>query len=114
VQLQSDSIDKLQTLETVEKLKRSTIITEDEWIQFRSLFDKVHKGFFTRLKVQYPDVTQAEIRLMALTKLNLSTKEMAGILGISPESIRKSRYRFLKKVSDISGEADFAGIVSSI
>jgi tetratricopeptide (TPR) repeat protein len=114
LQLMPDSADKLQTIETIEKLQRSTIITEDEWTQFKILFDKVHKGFFMRLKEKYPELTQAEIRLLALTKLNLSTKEMAGILGISPESIRKARYRFLKKVNDTSGEADIPQIVNSI
>jgi DNA-binding CsgD family transcriptional regulator len=110
-----NSIDKLHTLESIEKLQKSTIITEDEWIEFKALFEKVHKGFFTRLREKYPDATQAEMRLMALTKLKLSTREMANILGISPESMRKARYRFLKKMNDnASGEADMNTIVDSI
>ncbi|HEY8938181.1 MAG TPA: hypothetical protein VIM65_23325, partial [Cyclobacteriaceae bacterium] len=37
-------------------------------------------------------------RLSALIKLNLSIKEMASMLGISPESVKKSRYRLKRKL----------------
>ncbi|MES2558427.1 MAG: hypothetical protein V4590_01715 [Bacteroidota bacterium] len=107
-----DQKDKYQTYEMIEKLQKSTIITEDGWFQFKDLFDKVHKGFFIKLKQKYPDLTQAETRLLALTKLNISTKEMAAILGISPDSIRKARYRFLKKIN--RDETDWEKIVNDI
>jgi DNA-binding CsgD family transcriptional regulator len=89
---------KIQTTETLIKLQQSKIITEAGWLQFKDLFNQAHKGFFIRLNKKYPDLTQAEIRLLTLTKLNISTREMGNILGIAPESIRKARYRLLKKI----------------
>jgi DNA-binding CsgD family transcriptional regulator len=45
-------------------------------------------------------VTEAEKRLLALTKLEMSNSEIAAMLGISPESVIKTRYRLRKKVGD--------------
>jgi DNA-binding CsgD family transcriptional regulator len=83
----------------MEKLASSTILTEDEWRDFRRLFEQVQPGFLYRLKEKFPDLSPAEIRLLILTKLNLSTREMAHMLGISMETIRKSRYRLRKKLN---------------
>jgi len=81
------------------QLQNSTILTDDDWDEFRHLFDKVHKGFFAKLKLHYPNLTNSEMRLMALTKLDLSKKEMAEMLGISPDSIKKTRQRVVKKLN---------------
>ncbi len=81
------------------ELMNSTLLTEDDWKHFRVLFDQVHPGFFMRLKEKMPDLTPAETRLLALTKLQLASREMASMLGISYESIKKSRQRLRKKVN---------------
>jgi DNA-binding CsgD family transcriptional regulator len=41
---------------------------------------------------------------MALLKMNLSSKEIANILNISAEGIKKARYRLRKKLSINSDE----------
>ena len=82
-----------------DKLKKYTILTESHWNEFRHLFDKVHKGFFEKLKQKHPDLTPAETRLLSLLKLNLSKKEMAEMLGVSPETIKKTRQRIQHKVA---------------
>jgi tetratricopeptide (TPR) repeat protein/DNA-binding CsgD family transcriptional regulator len=110
---QPNSIEQEQSIETLEKLKQTTIITEDDWLRFRSLFEKVHKGFFVRLKEKYPDITPAETRLLALAKLNISNTQMAGMLGISKDSIRMTGYRFMKKIN-MAGETNLSEIVTSI
>jgi tetratricopeptide (TPR) repeat protein len=101
--------------EQISQLINSTILTEEEWKHFRELFDKVHPGFFVLLKEKMPDLTPADTRLLALTKLKLSSREMAGMLGISIESIRKSRYRMRSRLNfpeedetlrQLIGEAD--------
>jgi DNA-binding CsgD family transcriptional regulator len=82
-----------------ENLVSSTILTDDDWAHFRSLFEKVYPGFLDRLRDKFLDLSPAEMRLMILTKLNLSTREMAHMLGVSVEAIRKSRYRLRKKLN---------------
>ena len=83
----------------LDDLMHAHILTEDDWREFRILFDKVHPGFFVRLKVKMPDLSAAETRLLALTKLQLSPREMAFMLGISYDSILKSRQRLRKKIN---------------
>ena len=85
--------------EILTQLEQSTILTDEQWEDFRQLFEKVHRGFFVGLKKKLPDLTQAEIRFLALTKLQLSSKEMAAMLGISPNAIRIYRYRLRKKLN---------------
>jgi len=80
-------------------LMNAHILTEEDWKQFRILFDMVHPGFFVRLKEKMPDLTSAETRLLALTKLQLAPREMASMLGISYDSILKTRQRLRKKIN---------------
>ncbi|MBS1772872.1 MAG: tetratricopeptide repeat protein [Bacteroidetes bacterium] len=79
-------------------LQNSVILTEDQWVDFQSLFDKVHSGYINRAKGKYPELTAAELRFFVLTKLGLSNKEMAAMLGVSMEAVRVSKHRLLKKI----------------
>ncbi|MES2560960.1 MAG: tetratricopeptide repeat protein [Bacteroidota bacterium] len=113
LKMENDSPEKHAMIETLTKLKRSTIITSDDWIQFKFLFEKTHTDFFGKLKERFPDITQAEMRMMALMKLDIPTRKMADMLGISPESTRKTQYRFIKKMN-LTGMPDLTGIVNSL
>ena len=62
-------------------------------------FEEVHKDFNSNVKIKYPQVTSNELRLLALLKMNLSSKEIANILNISAEGIKKARYRLRKKLN---------------
>ncbi len=86
-------------VEQLEYLSKTTILTEEDWNNFRNYFEQVYKGFFIRLKEKLPDLTPAEIRLVCLTKLKLDGKQMANILGVSSDTIRITRYRLRKKLS---------------
>jgi tetratricopeptide (TPR) repeat protein len=99
--------------EISDKLKKYTIVTEEHWHEFRHLFEKVQKGFFETLKKKFPGLTQSEVRLMALMKLNLSRKEMAEMLGVSPDSIKKTRQRIRRKI-ELPEEMDLEGLVYSL
>ena len=72
---------------------------DKNWENFSKYFEEVHKDFNTQIKQKYPNVTSNELRLMALLKMNLSSKEIANILNISAEGIKKARYRLRKKLN---------------
>lgn len=95
----------------LEKLQSITILTDDDWLEFKRVFEKLNPGFFQRIKNHLPDLTNAELRLMALIKLNLSIIEMARVLGISPDSVRKTSLRLRKKL-DIEQHEDLVKFVS--
>ncbi len=82
----------------LEELTNSTILTEDDWLHFRQGFEKAHPGFISEQLTQYPDLTPAELRHLILEKLQLSTHEMANMLGVSDSAVRKTRARVRKKM----------------
>ncbi|MBO0935111.1 hypothetical protein J2I47_00995 [Fibrella sp. HMF5335] len=79
-------------------LLNAHLLTNDDWAEFRRRFERVHPLFFGQLRHQFTDLTPAEERLMALSKLRIDGLHMSRMLGISPESIRKAKYRLRKKL----------------
>ena len=69
-----------------------------EWEQFSDNFDQVHGNFITRLKEKYPTLTPQEIKFSAYLRMNLNTKEIANLLGISVRGVEIGRYRVRKKL----------------
>ncbi len=97
----------------IEQMRKLTIITDDGWTKFRDVFSRVHIGYFQRLKEKMPDLTPAEVRFMALNKLQLNNKEMASVLGISTQSVRNIRSRLFKKLS-VSDQKSFDERISEV
>ncbi len=77
---------------------------DKDWDQFKSMFEKVHKDFFIRLKQLGPELTDHEIRLCAYLKINLSNHEIAKIFNINPGSLKTNRYHIRKKLNLQAGE----------
>jgi tetratricopeptide (TPR) repeat protein len=77
---------------------------EQYWKEFHHIFEQVHQSFYDRLKDHCSDLTSNDIRLVALLKMNLSSDNIATLLGISPDSLRVSRYRLRKKLGLEQGE----------
>ena len=87
-----------QNEDIINRLNESIILTEEDWQEFKKLFENAYPGFLGKMQREYPSLTIAEIRLLALTKPNLSVPEMANMLGILPQSVRKTRQRLMKKL----------------
>jgi len=86
---------------------------DNNWENFSRYFEQVHKGFNEKAQAQFPAITNNDLRLMALLKMNLSSKEIANILNISADGIKKARQRLRKKMgldSNISLEATVISI----
>ena len=71
---------------------------DDDWQEFETVFQQVHSEFFEKLKMLYPNLSPAEVRLCAMLRLNLHSKDMAAIMGISQDSLRIARYRLRKRL----------------
>lgn len=85
-------------LQKLENMVNYSFNLDEDWEQFQLYFEDVHSGFFDTLKSEYPDLTPNELRLSALAKLNLSIKETATIMGITPNSVKTARHRLRKKL----------------
>lgn len=51
-----------------------------------------------QLKSRFPTLTSYDIRLCTYLKANLSTKEIATLLNITPDSVKKAKHRLRKKL----------------
>lgn len=97
-QLQQRELDAEQQ-GLLEELSHQTILTEEDWEKFKRLFERLHPGFFNRLKEKVSGITPAELRMAALTRLRLTTKEMASLLGISVDSVQRTRQRLRQRLN---------------
>ena len=70
------------------------------WENFRARFESVHKDFAKNLNLAYPDLTTNDLRIAALIKMELDSREIAQILNISQDGVKKARYRMRKKIVD--------------
>jgi DNA-binding CsgD family transcriptional regulator len=80
------------------KLEHIKILNEKDWIRFREWFEQYIPGLYQHLKDRSPSLTSAEIRLFMLIKLNFDTLEVSEALGISKESVWRSRHRLSQKL----------------
>lgn len=82
----------------LEKLLQAHIMTNQNWNDFKKLFSKVYPGFFVNVSKKYPHLSATDTRMLALIKLGLSNAEMANMLGITIEGIKKAKQRLRKKI----------------
>ncbi len=83
--------------------KLSLMITQDLSIdrdreKFQMHISEQNSNFNHRLSEAFPSMTDNEKRLASMLRLNLSSKEIASILNISPKSVEMNRYRLRKKL----------------
>lgn len=87
-----------------EQLTNHRILTPQDWEIYKVLFERVYPGFFKQLARKYPKLTEGEIRILALEKLDLTTKETSEILGVAPGTVKVSRNRIRRKLELEQGE----------
>lgn len=81
-----------------ENLYNRRVLTDTDWAAFKIYFEKAHPGFLMRLRAANLSISDAEERLFLFIKLNLTRKEAAAMLGISPESVKKTRHRLRQRL----------------
>jgi DNA-binding NarL/FixJ family response regulator len=87
-------------------LLKNMILTEKDWQLFSQLFEEVYPDFFVQLSVTSTDLTPFQRRLLQLTKLNISSKEIAYMMGMTVEAIRKARQRIRQKLEPLQANID--------
>lgn len=95
VELDPSTRPKLRTL--VGKVERS-INSREEWRAFEEQFEKVHHGFLRRLAANHAGLTPTELKICALVKLDLPTKEIADILRSSARTVEWHRSNVRRKL----------------
>lgn len=70
----------------------------ETWSLFKEAFENADRDFFKKVKKLHPELTPNDLKLCAYLRLNLSSKEIAPLLNISPKSVEVKRYRLRKKM----------------
>ena len=93
-----DTEHRTELKSIIRKLEGLLRVDED-WADFRRHFESVHPDLIKLLGKEFPGLTGNEFRLISLIRLNLSTKEISAVQGISPDSVKTARYRLRKKLN---------------
>ncbi len=104
----NSSGDKAAMLRSLLREVRHSMNLKQDWQEFELLFEEVHRDFIQRLAEQFPALSPTEIRLCALLKTNLSSKEVSRLLSLSERTVATHRYSIRKKL----GIAQSASLVT--
>ncbi len=85
--------------DNLQSIIREGEFSESSWAHFYDNFDLIHKSFFRTLRHRHPDLTTNDLRICAYLRLNMSTKELADIMGVTPKGAEAAKYRLRKKLS---------------
>jgi phosphate/sulfate permease/DNA-directed RNA polymerase specialized sigma24 family protein len=99
---EKEFIDK--KLKELSTLLRQKMSFSDETEEFYSKIEKTDRDFRQKLASRFPDLTEQEKKLAILLRLNLSSKEISSLLGISSKSVEIARYRLRKRLNLKQGE----------
>jgi len=82
-----------------ESLLQYTLVTDTEWEKFRMEFTKAYPSFLPSLQKVLPTINPAEERLATLLCLKLTPNQIANTLGISKDSVGRSKRRLKQRLN---------------
>ena len=75
-------------------------------------FNAAYPGYLEYLTRTYTDLTTSDLKLCTFLRMNLNTKEIADIMGLSVRSIESRRYRLRKKLNLSKDEDLVSNLIS--
>tara|TARA_R110002012_G_scaffold179482_1_gene345119 strand:- start:5950 stop:7587 length:1638 start_codon:yes stop_codon:yes gene_type:complete len=92
------TLQKNITVKAELKKLKDLIKNDASWEDFANHFETVNHGFLDTLKSKHPALNSNDLRFLSYLYMNLSQKEIATILSISPDACRKRKERIAKKI----------------
>ena len=97
----------LERTEVMKKLNQGgdslITLTPHEWSEIERTINAVDSNRFAKIREQYPDMTEDDIRLCILTRLGLSNRTIGNIYCITISAVQ---HRKLKLKKDVFGETN--------
>jgi len=90
--------DKKTLYQLKRKLQSIQLIDSNYLKEFNLSLKNYDPIFFQKLVQQYPNLTQNELNHCAFIRLNMTMKEVADLMNITEDSVKKARYRLKKKI----------------
>ena len=93
-----DNKSDRKSLEPLKKRISNKIDDSADWDQFLAQFSTAYPDFIDCLTEKYPKLRSGDIKLCCYLKMNMNTKEIAKISGLSVRAVENKRYRLRKKL----------------
>jgi len=107
-----DPSTKQEFIQLINSLQRTS--SSEIWEEFEMRFRQVHNSFYEKLLSRFPELTPSELKLAALLRLNLSTKEICELSGQRPASLDVARSRLRKKLGLANSQINLVTFLSQI
>ncbi len=111
--ISSEDHEANMRIKEISAIIHSNLNADKDRKEFEMQLDEAHQSFFLKLNNLNAALTEYEKRLCSLLVLNLKTKDIAVILNISPDSVKKSKYRLRKKL-DLNNEKNLTSFLQTI
>ncbi len=83
------------------------------WSSFEIKFSEAHGEFIGLLKSRFPNLTENDLKICSLIRMDLSSAQISSIVFISYEGVRKARTRLRKKLQ-LESNVDLTEFLKSI
>jgi len=105
-ELNVQAFNNKEAIKKIDEIIKNNFSIDKEWDIFKMHFDSVHPDFFTKLTKRCSKLTDENLKLCAYIKMGISTKQIAQILNILPETVRKNKYHIKSKLKITDSEAN--------
>ncbi|MCE4562982.1 PAS domain S-box protein [Maribellus sp. CM-23] len=87
-----------QVVQELREMLDGTANEQVDWSTIENQVEKVHPGFMERLQSRHSNISLKDKRLCSYIRLGLSSREIAGLLNLTPKSVEIARVRLRKKL----------------
>lgn len=84
----------------IEALLQSHLLDNDAWSEFKEAFIQQHPQYYQNLIQNFKDLTDSNLRVIFLLKLGMNNTEIARMLGLTLEAVKKAKQRLRKKYGE--------------
>ncbi len=85
---------------------------KDKYLSYENYFVEAHYDFMLRMRDTHPVLSASELKFCCLLRANLSTKDIAVIMGIAVRSVELKKHRLKQRIGLESGKSLTSYILS--
>ena len=94
--------NKIDVIKRIQENSNDTshrmLLSDTDWKDIEQFLEEVDNGFVSRLRTQFPELSNNEIELFMLLRLKISAKSLAQIYCISEKAIKQKLFLYKNKV----------------
>ncbi len=93
-----EKIKIAQKIKAVKDGRNKAIFTDDDWKEIEIFLENSECKFVSRLRTEFQDLREVDVRLMMLLRLKMSQKCIAEEYGISEKAVKQKLFLYKEKV----------------